>query len=83
MAISVETLLWEQVSGSTYVDHGQTMVTIVGHVVVVLAIVGESTIHRSKTLIIERGIWLPCNFVLFNIRHWFSALSCSCARERV
>ena len=24
----VETLLWEQVSGSTYVDHGQTVVTI-------------------------------------------------------
>ena len=24
----VETLLWEQVPGSTYVDHGQTVVTL-------------------------------------------------------
>ena len=52
----VEALLWEQVSGSTYVDHGQTVVTIVGHVAVVLARVGESMNNRSKTLIIERRI---------------------------
>ena len=35
--LPVETLLWEQVSGATYVDHGQTVVTIAGHVVVSLA----------------------------------------------
>ena len=34
---NVETLLWKQVSRSTYVDHGQTVVTIAGHVVVSLA----------------------------------------------
>ena len=52
----VETLIWEQVSGSTYVDHGQTVVTIAGHVAVGLSRIGESTNHRSKTLIIERRI---------------------------
>ena len=39
--MAVETLLWEQVPGSTYVDHGQTVVTL-RHVVDELAKVGES-----------------------------------------
>ena len=41
----VETLFWEQISGSTYVDHDQTVVTITGHVVVGFASVGESMIQ--------------------------------------
>ena len=49
----VETLFWEQISGSTYVDHGQTAMTITGHVVVCLASVGKSTVrgHEQKKVI--------------------------------
>ena len=39
----VETLLWEYVAGSTYMDHGQTVVTIAGQFVLSLASWRETT----------------------------------------
>ena len=40
-------------------DHGQTVVTIAGHVVVSLAIWREYDMDRYKTLIFVRRVTLP------------------------
>ena len=53
-------------------DHGRTVVTIIGHAIIGLASVGKSAIQWiTNTLIIERSI-LYHDIVLFNIAHSFS-----------